>query len=94
MAVNDETVGHLLCKCSKMARMRYKHRKDNVARIAHWSVAKQYGVDVAEKWYEYKPDPAIETATIKLLWDFTTIQTDRENPRRETGHSTGKQERE
>ena len=43
----------------------------------HWSIAKQYGLDVAEKWYEHKPKPVIETATIKLLWDFT-IQTDRE----------------
>ena len=41
------------------------------------SIAKQYGLDVAEKWYEHKPESVIETATIKLLWDFT-IQTHRE----------------
>ena len=41
------------------------------------SIAKQHGLDVAEKWYEHKPEPVIETATIKFLWDFT-IQTDRE----------------
>ena len=75
--VKDETVGHLLCECSKMAQIQYKHRHDNVARIVHWAIAKQRGLEVEEKWYEHKPEPVIENANIKMLWDFT-IQTDRE----------------
>ena len=31
--VKDDTVGHLLCECSKNAHMQYKNRHDNVARI-------------------------------------------------------------
>ena len=72
--VKDEMVGHLLCECSKMAQIQYKHRHDNVARIVHWAIAKQRGLDVEEKWYEHKPEPVIENANIKMLWDFT-IQT-------------------
>ena len=61
--VKDETVAHLLCGCSKMAQMQYKHRHGNVYRIVHWAIAKQNGLDVAEKWYEHKPEPVIENAT-------------------------------
>ena len=59
-----------------MAQIQYKHRHD-VGRIVHWAIAKQRGLDVEEKWYEHKLEPAIENATIKMLWDFT-IQMDRE----------------
>ena len=41
--VKDETVGHLLCECSKMAQMQYKNRHD-VPSIVHWSISKQYGL--------------------------------------------------
>ena len=73
-SVKDEMVGHL-CECSKMAQMQYKHGLDIIARIVHWLIAKQYGLDVAVKWCKHRPELVIETATIKLLWDFT-IQTD------------------
>ena len=39
--VKDETVGHLLCECSKMEQKQYKHRHDNVARIVHCTINRE-----------------------------------------------------
>ena len=45
--------------------------------IVHWTIAKQRGLEVEEKWYKHKPEPVIENANIKMQWDFT-FRTDRE----------------
>ena len=50
----DESMGHLVGECSKIAQAEYKHRHDNVARMFHWNIAHSYGLDVSSKWYEHK----------------------------------------
>ncbi|XP_068709115.1 uncharacterized protein [Montipora foliosa] len=70
----DESMGHLVGECSKLAQTEYKHRHDNVARMIHWNIAHSYGLDVSNKWYEHKPEWVIENDHVKLLWDFN-IQT-------------------
>ena len=70
----DESMGHLVGECSKLAQTEYKHRHDNVARMIHWNIAHSYGLDVSNKWYEHKPEGVIENDHVKLLWDFN-IQT-------------------
>ena len=52
----DETTHHLVCECSKLAQIEYKQRHDNVDRIVHWNLAKLHRLDVAEKWYDHKPE--------------------------------------
>ena len=39
----DESVGHLVGECSKLAQAEYKHRHDNVARMIHWNIANSSG---------------------------------------------------
>ncbi len=68
---------HLLRECSKMAQLQYKHRHENVARIAHWEIAKQHRLDVKGKWYKHMLEPVTENADIKIWWDFT-LQTDKQ----------------
>ena len=48
-----------------------------MARIVHWNLAKLHRLDVAEKWYDHKPEGVMESEGTKLLWDFN-IQTDKE----------------
>ena len=74
---NNETTNHLVCECSKLAQIEYKKRHDNVARIVHWNLVKLHRLDVAEKWYDHKPEGVMEGDGTKLLWDFN-IQTDKE----------------
>ena len=70
----DESLGHLVGECSKLAQTEYKHRHDNVARMIHWNIAHSYDLDVSSKWYEHNPEGVIENDHVKLLWDFN-IQT-------------------
>ena len=65
----DETVNHLICECSKMAQTGYHHRLNNVARIIHWKLSKNHGMDATEKWYEhmYYPENVSENGDAKLL---------------------------
>mgnify|MGYP001795220445 CR=1 FL=1 len=34
----DETRSHLICECSKLAQLHYKHWHGNMARILHWTI--------------------------------------------------------
>ena len=52
----DETTHHLVCECSKLAQIEYKQRHDNFDRIVRWNLAKLDRLDVAEKWYDHKPE--------------------------------------
>ena len=70
----DDSVGHLVGVCSKLAQAEYKHPHDNVARMIHWNITHSYGLDVSSKWYEHKPEEVIENDHVKLLWDLN-IQT-------------------
>ena len=60
-----------------LAQREYKRRHDNVAKYVHWRICEKYELDRANKWYEHKPDGAIENANYKILWDVM-IQCDKE----------------
>ena len=64
-------------RCSMLAQREYKRRHDNVAKNVHWRICEKYELDRANKWYEHKPDGAIENANYKILWDVM-IQCDKE----------------
>lgn len=72
-SVKGETLVHLLCECSKKARLQHKHRHDNVVKVyprksrnnVDWSLNRN------------RPEPVDECADIKILWDLT-IQMDEE----------------
>ena len=57
----DETTHLLGCGCSKLAQIEYKQRRDNVARIVRWNLAKLHRLDVAEKWYDHKSEGVMES---------------------------------
>ena len=71
----DETIGHIISECSKLAQRKYKARYDWVGKVIHWEMCKTVKFDHTNKWYMYNPAPVLENATHKLLWDFN-IQTD------------------
>ena len=73
----NETVSHIISECSMLAQREYKRRHDNVAKYVHWRICEKYELDRANKWYEHKPDGAIENANYKILWDVM-IQCDKE----------------
>ena len=61
----EEMVFHLVSECRVMAQNEYEGRHDKVAKIIHWDMYKEKGVEVSSKFQ----------AGVKILWDFN-IQTD------------------
>ena len=74
----DETVGHIVSECSKLAQKNYKQvRNENVAKMLYWKLCeKSPFFNKAEKWYIHKPEKVLESENRKILWDFP-IQTDK-----------------
>ena len=71
-----ETVHHLLSACPALAPKEYLYRHNQVCKYVHWCVCKEAGLDVPEKWCEHQPQPVMENASTKVLWDVPII-TDR-----------------
>ena len=77
----DETINHIISKCSKLVQKDYKARHDWVGKVIHWEMCKKSKFDHTNKCYMHNPAPFLENNTHKLLWDFN-IQTDHQIPAR------------
>ena len=72
----DETINHIIRKCSKLAQKGYKARHDCVGKMIHREMYKKFKFDDANEWYMNNPPPILENDTHKLQLDFD-IHTDR-----------------
>ena len=77
----DETINHIISKCSKLAQKEYKARHDWVGKVIHWEMCRKFQFDHTNKWYMHNPAPVLENDLHKLQWDFN-IQTDHLIPAR------------
>ena len=77
----DETINHIISKCSKLAQKKYKARHDWMGKVIHWEMRKKLKFDHANKWYMHNRAPVLENDSHKLLWDFD-VQTDHQNSAR------------
>ena len=80
----DETINHIISKCSKLAQKEYKARHNWMGKVVPWEMCKKFKFDYANKWYMHNPAPVLENDTHKLLWDFD-IKTDPLISARRTG---------
>ena len=69
----DETIGHIVSKCSKLAQREYKRRHGNVARMVHWKLYEEFNIETSEKWYLHNPKTATENVNHKLIWDIDIL---------------------
>ena len=72
----DETVSHIVSECCKKAQSEYKGRHDKVATAGHWGLAKKYGLEHSDQWYQQRAEKVSENKKVKLFWDFNVF-TDR-----------------
>ena len=77
----DETINHIISRCSKLAQKEYKARHDWVGKAIHLEMCKKFKFDHANKWYMHKPAHVLENDAHKPLWEFD-IQTDHLIPTR------------
>ena len=71
----DETINHIIKKCSKLAQKEYKATHDWMGTVIHWEMCKKLKFDHTNKWYMRNPAAILENDTHKFLWDFD-IHTD------------------
>ena len=71
----DETINHIISKCSKLPQKEYKTRHNWVGKVNHREMCKKLKIDHTNKWYMHNPTSVLEDDIHKLLWDFD-IQTD------------------
>ena len=69
----DETINHLVSRCTFLAQKEYKSRHDRVASHVHWMLAKQAGFPVQDLWWKHCPPRVCENNVCKLLWDFSIV---------------------
>ena len=52
----EETVGHLVSACSKLAQTEYRRGHDMMGKRVYWEVCGNLGLRRSENWYEEVPD--------------------------------------
>ena len=73
----EESIGHVLLECSKLAQTHYKSSHHRVADVVHWSPCHDYGLLCTSRWYEHygREHTVIDTTEVKVLLDFN-VETD------------------
>ena len=66
----NETINHIISKCSKLAQKEYKTRHDWMGKVIHREMCKKFKFDHTNKWYMHNTAPVLENETHKLLGDF------------------------
>ena len=52
----DETVGHIVSECKKLAQKQYRcWRHFKAAQVIHWDLCGKLGYDREEKYYNHEP---------------------------------------
>ena len=49
----ENSVEHIVCRCSKLAQRNYKKRHHTQNRVVHWQICKVYDLPHISKWYEH-----------------------------------------
>ena len=59
----DETIEHIISKCSKLAQKECKAKHDRVGKVIHWEMCKKFKFEHTNKWYIRNPAPVLENDT-------------------------------
>jgi hypothetical protein len=71
----DEHLSHIVAGCKVLARSKYLHRHNKVVNYLQWSMLKELGMLVPDRWYDHVPDNVVETEDQVIIYDFP-ISTD------------------
>jgi hypothetical protein len=56
----EETIDHLTTGCPILAKNEYIIRHNKVCTHLHYSVCKEFGIEVPDSWYSHVPKPVCE----------------------------------
>ena len=66
----DETINHIISKCSKFGQREYKTKHNCVEKMIRWELCKKFKFDHTNKWQMHNPEVVLENETNKILRDF------------------------
>ena len=61
----EESIDHIVSRCSKLAQKEYKRRHDNLAKIVQWKLARKCHFEAGDKWYKHEPESVLENEDCK-----------------------------
>ena len=67
----DGTIGHLVTGFPELFETVHKHRHKKAAAHMHWTICKEFGIEVKEEWFEYEPTTATAKDCVTILWNMT-----------------------
>ena len=67
----DETINHIISRCSKLAQNVYKTRHDWFGKVIHWEMCNKFKFHHTNKWFIYNPASFVENDTHKLYGTLT-----------------------
>ena len=67
--IKDETINHMISKCSKLAQRKYKTKHNWAEKVIHKEFSKKSKFDQTNK-YMHKLESILKNDTYKILWDF------------------------
>ena len=53
---HEETVDNIVSGCEVIAKTEYISRHNNAAAYLHWSICKDYDIEITDKWYQHEPE--------------------------------------
>ena len=79
----DETIIHIISKCSKLAQNEYRNRHDWVGKVIQREMCRKFKFDHTNKWYMQNPAPVQENNT-NFYGTFTYRQITSSRPEDQT----------
>ena len=69
---HEETVDHIVSGCEVIAKTEYISRHNNAAAYLHWSICKDYDIEITDKWYQHEPKTVMRNKdnNITIMWDM------------------------
>ena len=60
----EDTIDHLVSGCPELAKTEYTHRHNKASAHMHWTIWKEFGIEVKERCYENEPKTVTENDTL------------------------------
>ena len=75
--LHEETIDHLVSRCSVLAKNEYLMRHDQVRAHLHYSKCRVIAIETTDKWHTRTHQPVYEQEDVTVLWN-QAVHTDRE----------------
>eukprot|EP00957_Ditylum_brightwellii_P093279 7103558-Ditylum_brightwellii.AAC.1 len=69
----DETIRHIVSRCSKLMGTTYTKQHNEVAHYTHWNLLQKQSLLVPPQWYKHSPTPSVIGSKTIITWDLKMV---------------------